>query len=127
MRAQTGIEFMVLFGIFLVAIMILVFVVWDYVLDINVSTIDLQANGVLDKISGKLETVFLEGHGFSANLTLPEEISGMNYSVDIGNGFVFLNMSSRIYTKRLITRNVTGVIKKGENIIENLDGIVVIS
>lgn len=118
---------MAIFGIFLVAIMTLVFVVWDYVLDINVSTIDLNANSFLDVVSGKVDTVFLEGSGFSANLTLPEKIFGMNYSLNIRNGFLFLNISSRIYTKRLLTRNVTGNIKKGYNIIENVNGVVVIS
>ena len=127
MKVQTGLEFMVIFGIFLVAIMILTFVVWGYVFDINASTLDLHANTLLDRISGKLDTVFLEGDGFSANLTLPEDVAGIDYSVDIGNGFVFLNMSSRIYTRRLATRNVTGNIKKGDNIIENVNGVLVVS
>ncbi len=118
---------MILFGIFLAAIIIMVFVVWGYVLDINVSTTDLHANSLLDRVSGKLDTVFLEGHGFSVNFTLPETLSGINYSLDIKNGFVFLNISERVYTKRLITRNVTGDLEVGKNIIENVNGVVVIS
>jgi len=109
MRAQTGLEFMVLFGIFLVAILIMVFVVWGYILDINVSTIDLHANMLLDTVSNKVDTVFLEGHGFSINLTMPETLWDMDYSAEINGGFVFLNLSSRMYTKRLITKNVTDV------------------
>jgi hypothetical protein len=127
MRGQAGVEFMAIFGIFLAAILIMIFVAWGYVLEINVSTADLHANTFMDTVSGKLETVFLEGHGFSVNFTLPEKIFGLNYSVDIERGFVFLNMSDKIYTKRLITRNVTGGLKKGKNIIKNVNGVVVIS
>lgn len=127
MRAQTSVEFMILFGVFLVAILVMVFVVWEYIFDISVSTTDLHADMLLDSISGKMDTVFLEGHGFSVNYTLPETVLGMNYSVDIERGFVFLNLSERIYTKRLITRNVTGDLKTGKNIIENVNGVVVIS
>jgi len=127
MRGQTGIEFMIIFGIFLAAIIIMVFVVWGYVLDINVSTTDMQANAFLDTVSGKLDTVFLEGDGFSFNFTMPESIFGMNYSVDIERGFVFLNVSEKVYAKRLLTRNVTGDLKVGKNIIKNVEGIVVVS
>jgi len=127
MKAQTGIEFMILFGIFLAAILIMVFVVWGYISDIGTSTVDLHADTFLDKIAGKIDTVFLEGHGFSLNLTLPEKLYGMNYSVRIKNGFILLNLTDRIYTRRLVTRNVTGELKVGKNILENVDGIVVIS
>jgi hypothetical protein len=127
MRAQTSIEFMVLFGIFLAAILVMVFVVWSYVFEINASTTDLNANAFLNRVSSKVDTVFLEGHGFSVNFTLPETVLGMNYSVEIERGFVFLNLSSRIYTRRIATKNVTGDLKTGKNIIENVNGIVVIS
>ena len=126
MRGQSGVEFMILFGVFLLAIIIMVFSIWNYVFDINVSTNDLHANKFLDSVSSRVDTVFLEGDGFLTNYTMPDTILGRNYSVSIERGFVFLNFSGRVYVKRLITKNVTGNLEKGENTIKNVNGVVAI-
>ncbi len=127
MKAQVAIEFMVLFTIFLAAVIIVLFMVWNNVLSINTATNDIEFRKVLDKIGGKIDTVYLEGDGFQTNVIIPYSVSGMSYPVDFNDGLLWITVQNRTYTRRLLTNNVSGIFKKGMNTLNNVNGVVMIS
>jgi hypothetical protein len=127
MRAQVAVEFMIIFGIFLVALIIILIAVWSDVADMNRANIELSVNNLLEKVSSKIDTVFLEGDGFSSNITIPETISGLNYSIGMFNGAIWIEVNNITYSKNLLTKNVTGSFNKGQNLLRNENGEVIIT
>lgn len=127
MKAQVAVEFMVLFTIFIAAVIVSLFLVWNNVLSINKATNDIEFRKVLDTIGGKIDTVYLEGDGFQTNVTIPYRVSGISYPVDLNEGLLWITVQNRTYTRRLLTNDVSGTFKKGVNTLKNVDGVVVIS
>ena len=126
MKAQLAVEFILIFAIFLAALTIIALSSLNKAVDISRSTIEREANTLLSKVANTINTVFLEGDGFAINLTLPEKIKGFGYNISIENQSIWLTMNQRSYHKRLLTNNVTGELKKGENLLKNVNGGIVI-
>jgi hypothetical protein len=93
----------------------------------SASTVGIEAGKTLSMVKSKLETAFLEGDGFSTNFTLPQRIMGFDYSVNISSGFLFIGVNNSTYSSPLITKDITGVPRKGENALRNSGGRLVIS
>jgi hypothetical protein len=126
-KAQVSIEFMLLFIFFLGIMAVVMVYVIQSIENTSASTVGLEAQQRLSFIKSKIETAFLEGDGFSTNLTLPEQIMNLNYSVGIDSGFVLIEINNMTYSSPLITKDITGAPRKGENLLRNVNGRLVIS
>ena len=127
MKAQVAIEFIIIFAVFLVALTIVVLASWNNIANINKSAIEFEANRVLSLVSAKINTVYLEGNGFSMGLVVPERIGLINYTVAFEGSTMWLNMEGKSYSRKLLTSNITGTLNKGSNTLENVNGEIVIS
>ncbi len=127
MKAQVAMEFMILFAIFMAAMAISIYYVWNNVHHITTATTDSEAMKVIEKVGGKIDTVYLEGDGFMTNVTVPYRVNGMNYTINAQNGLVWTTIQNRTYTRRLLTNDVSGSISIGVNALTNDNGTVVIS
>jgi hypothetical protein len=126
-KAQISIEFMILF-IFFVGILAFAMVsVMQNIQDTSSSTLGLETKKTLSLVKSKLDTAFLEGDGFSTNFSLPQQIMNLDYSVNISSGFVLIEISNLTYSSPLITKDITGIPIKGENVLRNINGRLVIS
>lgn len=126
MKLQSTIEFMLVISTFLVILISTVYISWLKFIEIENVKRDLEAEIVLNNIDAKLATVLMEGRGFKMNLTLPERIAGFDYTVRIDDHIILLNLSGKIYVKTTITENVTGKLKKGKNVVKNINGTIFI-
>jgi hypothetical protein len=127
MKAQAAVEFMIIFGAFLIALTLVVVAAWNNIVNINESTIDFEANRILNLATDRINTAYLEGHGFSISLVIPEKIGVYDYTLDIEENSLWLTINEVSYSNRLLTSNVTGNLQGGENKIENVNGGIVIS
>lgn len=127
MKAQVAIEFMIIFGVFLVALTIVVMAAWGNVMNINESTIDFEAERILGLAAGRVNTAYLEGDGFSIDLALPGNIGVHNYTLGIEENILWLTVNGLNYSKRMITSNITGSFNTGGNSLRNVKGEIVIS
>jgi hypothetical protein len=118
---------MIIFGILMGAVLVALSISWSNILEIRLSQIDMEAFDVLDKAAGKINTVWIQGDGFSTNVTLPEKIGVLDYSVRVHSNYVIISTEYKNYTRSLLTPNVTGSLQKGSNFIENIKGNVTIS
>jgi CheY-specific phosphatase CheX len=126
-NGQVAIEFMVIFAIFLVAVTISLFFVWENTSRMNRATLESETRVVANAIAGKLDTVYLEGDGFSTNLTVPQLISGMNYTLELTAGTVWVTLENRSYGRVVLPSNISGTLRKGVNVLRNSNGMIVIS
>jgi hypothetical protein len=127
MKAQVAIEFMIIFGAFLVAITLVVLAIWNNTVNINRSAVDFEANRILNLVSNRINTAYLEGDGFSINLVVPGKIGQQNYTLEVEDKMLWLTVNEISYQTRLLTQNITGSIEKGTNRVENVNGEIVIS
>lgn len=126
-KAQVSIEFMLLFIFFLGIMAVVMVYVMQSIENTSASTVSLETQQRLSFIKSKIETAFLEGDGFSTNFTLPLQIMNLNYSVGIDSGFVLIEINNMTYSSPLITKDITGTPRKGENLLRNVNGRLVIS
>ena len=127
MKAQVALEFIIIFGVFLVALILVTLSAWGNVMNINKSTIDFESVRILNLAANRMNTVYLEGDGFSIGLVIPEKIGNFNYTINIEDNTLWLEINELSYSKRLLASNITGTLSKGTNTIKNMDGGLVIS
>lgn len=127
LRAQSSIEFILIFGLLLLILSIGTTVAWVRIFGVSQAQKNLEISKILDEASNKINLAFLEGNGFSINLTMPKKIHSQDYTIDIYSNNVVIYFANATYSKHLLTENITGIPKKGTSIIANINGEVVIS
>ncbi len=127
LQAQAAIEFMILFILFLVAVIVAMMVSMNRSHTISEAQISLESNRVLSDVADRINIAYLEGDGFSMNVTMPERILRMNYTVEISSNEAILRMEGSTFIKHLLTNNVTGNPVKGTNTIRNNNGEIIIT
>ena len=127
MKNQVSIEFIVVLMLLISAMSILSVVSIQKTKEIETLKLQQETESVLQEAGGKINTVYLEGSGFSSNVTLPEKIVVFNYTVSIQKNFLVITVQGSSYSKNLLTENITGNFNAGENMLTNENGMVVIS
>ncbi len=125
-KAQASMEFMALFILFLLAITFAMYVSIQRSHVIADAQMSLESNRVLTSMTNKINTVFLEGDGFSMNVTIPERIYRINYTVSIRSNEVILRVDGSSFIEQVITNNITGSFDKGTSRITNKDNEIIV-
>jgi hypothetical protein len=120
-------EFMILFILFLVAVGIALAVSVNRSNVISRAQIDLESQRVLMDVSDRINTVYLEGDGFSINVTLPDSILMMDYTVEISSNQAVLRIDGTTFVRNLLTDNISGAVSKGTSTFLNQDGQIIIT
>lgn len=126
-KAQAATEFLVLFIILMIALTSATFMTVEKSRDLTDIKIALEVTKLLNDASNKINMAFLEGTGFMINLTLPEQIFSLNYTIYIQSNYMSVEIQNITHFKSLLTDNITGTLKKGVNFVQNKNGVVVIS
>ncbi len=126
MKAQASMEFMILFMLFLVAVGFALVVSVHRSHAISQAQVDLESNKILRQVADKINIAYLEGDGFSMNVTMPERILRLDYTIDISSNEVILRVDGSTYVRYILTDNVTGEVVKGTNRILNQNGEIII-
>ncbi len=129
MKGQSSVEFMAIFSLLLVVLILATMVSVQNTSSIVNARKDMEIRRILEYVGGRIDAAYLGGHGFSSNVTLPETIAGFNYTLNIslGSNVIYVRMPGSDYPRNIITSNVTGEFRKGENTIRNENGMVVVS
>jgi uncharacterized protein (UPF0333 family) len=126
-KAQISTEFMLLFIFFVAVLAFSMVYLMQSIQSTSESTLGLEVEKTMSIAKSRIETAFLEGDGFSTNFTLPQQIMGFDYSVNISSGFILIEVNNSTHSSPLITKDITGVPRKGENSLRNSGGRLVIS
>lgn len=126
-KGQAAIEFIIVFTILIAVLIAVTYNSHLTANDINSVAAEGALTDALDSMKFEIDTVYLGGDGFSSNITIPDEINGKNYTVNITNGFIIVNISGDIKNTQLMTNNISGTLKKGVNVVKNVGDSLVIS
>jgi hypothetical protein len=128
MRGQISVEFMTL-----VSILIVIFTVflwsansWDYKI-IGIKT-NAEAKKLSDIIAFEINSAARAGDGYKRSFYLDEHPYGISdYDISVEGYSVFIDWDDKSISSNIITKNITGNVIKGWNLIENKDGMVYVN
>jgi hypothetical protein len=124
---QVSIEFMTIFIMLISALTIVAAIGALNTGQMNYLERHSAAEEVLSMVTDKINVVFIEGDGFSLNMTLPETIAGRAYTLAVKQNSVEMVAGDDYFYNNLLTRNVTGPLSPGTRTLKNVNGVVVIS
>ena len=128
MKLQASMEFIALFMILLLALVVISTVSYTQLHSVDRYQTDLEVEKVMNELVLKLNTAFLQGDGYFTNVTLPEKIIGAEYTIEINQNQLILEVESSSYTKTILTNNIQGDPVPGHNNnIENQGGLLKIT
>ena len=129
MKAQSSVEFMAIFTLLLIVVIFTAVLSVQNTSRLVYSKTEMEVNKLLEYVGERIDAAYLGGHGFSSNITLPKTMLGYNYSLNIsyGSNIIYVRMADTDYPWNILTGNVTGEFRYGENMIRNENGMVTIS
>jgi len=125
-KAQSSVEFMLIFMLLLLVLALAAWISGTKTTEINTIEKNLEIGRVLDDMKNTIDTVYIEGNGFSTQLEMPYKIYDLNYTMMIYRNQVLIDVEGFTYSKVIMTYNVTGNFSYGKNYLKNENGFVVI-
>ncbi|MBN2331295.1 MAG: hypothetical protein JXC85_05770 [Candidatus Aenigmarchaeota archaeon] len=107
-KAQIAFEYMFIFGILMAAIIMGTAFAWSKSVEISNQMTRLEVDSLLIRVSDKINTAWLEGEGFSTNITIPEKVADSGFTLNVTSNFLVLSVLEQDFTRPIITKNVTG-------------------
>lgn len=93
-----------------------------------------KIENICSDVANKINSAVYFGFGFTQNVSLPEQIYGLNYSITVYNGTLLCRYDKYVIIEKFITNSTTNTthdppfeLPRREIKIENSAGIIVIS
>jgi len=93
--------------------------IWGRELEIEKKGEFIVGRRIASNVKSEVELAVMFGHGYRRNFTLPADILGSNYSIDIKNKIVVVKWKDYEVHELLIAHKITGSPKPGKNTILN--------
>jgi|GEM_PF-4384192 len=121
-------EFFVMIGVVFAIFLVLLFFVQAQNQSINELKLRTNQEQVCNVFATAVNSVYIGGSGFTAHITLPQDMSGISYTLVTDNRTGVVTANSEPVFCRLMTSqlNYTEPIPKGELDIVNRDGTIFI-
>jgi len=123
-RSQTAIEFLVVVGF-------MFFIFTIFLASVQISTSDkikeeqtLKIKGVVTDVQSEINLAFESREGYYREFTIPKNINGLNYNIQIIENLVYLNTTDGKNAIALPVQEVTGDINIPNNFIKKENGII---
>jgi hypothetical protein len=127
-KGQSAFEFMFVFGVFVAALLLGVWVSAVKSGELDIYRKNLEIDDLMTTVTEKINTAWVEGEGFSSNLTIPYLVYSTPYEINITLNIVMLTVGDDKYMRPIITQNVTGTLRKAAvNTLTNMGDHIEIS
>jgi len=124
-RSQGAVEFLVIFGAILFFFVLFFGIIQGNIADKNKEKERLIAQNVALDLKDEINIAAEASDGYSRNFSLPSNILGKSYDINITLGSVYLSMEN--YGVSYRASKVTGILIKGVNIIKKQNGQIFIN
>ncbi len=123
-KAQSSIEFFVLVGVVLFFFVTFLLAIQMNIADNVRRKIEISARDITLSVQDEIALATASSDGYVRNFILPNNIEAIDYEINIVESSVYLRMDDVNYAIALPVLNVTGDVKKGDNLIRKNSGIV---
>lgn len=128
MLAQVSVEFMVLVSILILILLLTINYSSSFYLQINLEKNYNDAQAISDQVASEINLALKAGDGYSRIFFIPYKISDtFDYNMKVDNYLVTVSWSNRFTQSIISSKNITGSLAKGQNLIKNMDGIVYVN
>jgi len=87
-----------------------------------------EAKKISDAIAMEINLALKAGEGYSRVFYIPEKIlNSIDYNVTVSNYKVYVYWNDGSTQSIIYTKEINGIIKKGENLIRNLNGEIYVN
>jgi uncharacterized protein (UPF0333 family) len=125
MRGQISLEFMIFISILLLITAVASFVAvtsYNSAFDENV---DRDARTVVGTLATEINIAAEIGDGYSRNFSMPGTLYGyVNYNISVYGQRAYIDWMNNRYSLPLLSYNVSGLVKKGGNMVRNINGVI---
>ena len=112
-KAQIAFEYMFIFGIFMTAVILSMVFAYNKSMEIDRYQRQVEIESLLKTVADKIDTVWLEGEGFSSNITVPMTVTDYAYTLNMSDNYLILTVMQSDYIKPILTSNITGNFSMG--------------
>lgn len=128
MRAQSSVEFMILISILLILFILYTQNSLSLQKDMISIKADQEAKKLSDRIAFEINTAVKSGDGYERSFFIESSFAGISdFDVSVKDYEVKVAWSQNFVTSQIVTKNTTGNVVKGWNLIENRDGVIYVS
>jgi hypothetical protein len=128
MKGQSSIEFLIFVSILF---LIFAFILWnDNSLQnqLNWVKTNTEAKNVCDGIAFEINSAVRTGNGYKRKFYVEKDFFGVSdFDISVGNYTVYIDWSKNSVSSSIITENITGIVDKGSNFIENRNGEIYVT
>jgi len=128
MLAQASLEFIVFVSILFAILLLTIYYNSSYYVELNSAKVFNDAQAVSDQIASEINMALKAGDGYTRIFYTPAKISNsLDYSMEIENYRVKLGWLDLSTQSIILTKNVTGTVATGQNLIKNLNGSIYVN
>ena len=128
MLAQVSIEFISLISVLFILLILTIYYNSELYFQIHSTRVFKEAQTVSDQIASEINLALKAGDGYSRIFFLPTKLlNSLDYSIAVENYNVIVSWDTGFVQSIILTKNVTGKILKGKNLIRNYGGIVYVN
>jgi hypothetical protein len=128
MKSQASIEFLIFVS---VLFLIFAFILWnDNSLQnqLNWVKTNNEAKKLCDGIAFEINSAVRTGNGYKRKFYVEKDFFGVSdFDISVGNYTVYIDWSKNSVSSSIVTENITGIVDKGSNFIENRDGEIYVT
>jgi len=128
MKGQASLEFLIFTSILILMLSVYFWSSSSFQQRVNrIKSIE-EAQRLCDKIAFEINLAVRAGDGYRRKFYVDENLYGIsNFTIRVANNTVFLDWNEGSVSSSIITKNIVGTIKKGDNLIENRGGTIYVS
>jgi hypothetical protein len=121
-------EFMVLVSILILILLLTINYNSSFFLRMSLEKNYNDAQSISDQVASEINLALKAGDGYSRIFFIPYKISdAFDYEIKVDNYLVTVSWSNRFTQSVILSKNITGSLVKGQNLIKNINGIVYVN
>ena len=123
MLAQVSMEFMTFVAFLLILVFLMVYQNYQSFAQTENFKVYQDAQKAVDEIAFEINVALKAGNGYSRNFYVSKSLYGIsNFTVEVKDYTVKLKWNKGEVSSNIMTRNITGTVKPGGNLIKNVEG-----
>ena len=127
MKSQVSVEFLLLVSLLIAFAGIIILINSGFQESVREEEIERAAHRACEKISFEINNAVRFGDGYKRRFYLEEKIAGLDYTLNLENYAIIIEFDGKRIECKTLAKEINGNLKKGWNLIQNLEGEIYVS
>ena len=124
-KAQVSVEFLMIIVLMVLVFSVYVPFLWKQQIEIEKESEKIVGERIASTVKSEVETAVMFGSGYKRNFTLPGDMLGYNYTIEVFNKIIRIKWKDTEIDEFLIAHQISGSLSPGKNTISNRDDVIV--